>query len=178
MHSNRSDASILTYICSVHIVLLGKSINLPLSPQSLWSFKNMTNTWRIQACQILFGCLNPVADLLFWSLSAWQCVSLTGLFQQGSLGWESIAQDERDAGKMEIYWRGNQWLSCQADACSSHSPSQNYRKGLIVFDYCLGRFYHWKAFCSLMCVSVHVHVHSSRPAFPMVLILLRQEWQK
>lgn len=49
-----------------------------------------------------FACLNPVADLLFWSLFAWQCVSLTGLFQQASLMWECrTRQRERDTGE----WR-------------------------------------------------------------------------
>lgn len=65
---------------------------------------------------------------------------------------------------MEIYWRGNQWLSRQADACSSHLQSQDYWKGLIVFDYCLGHFYPYKAFCT--CVSVHVR--QFRPVSPVV----------
>lgn len=84
------------------VLLVGMSVNLTLSPPSLWSIKDVTNTWRIhKACQILFGCLNPVADLVFWSHSAWQCVSLTGLLQQGSLMWECVAYEERDTGE----WR-------------------------------------------------------------------------
>lgn len=134
--------------------LLGMSVNLPLSLPSLWSFRDMTNTWRIhKACQILFGCLNPVADLVFWSLSAWQCISLTGLLQQGSLMWEWYCIRRGGHWRMEIYWLGNQWLSCQADACSSHLLSQCYWKDLIVFDYYLGHFYPWKTFCTVMCVS-------------------------
>ena len=37
----------------------------------------MKNSWGLPDS---FGHLNPVADSLFWSFSAWQCVSLTGLF--------------------------------------------------------------------------------------------------
>lgn len=81
----------------VTLMLVGMSVNLALSPPSLWSLTDMTNTWRIhKACQILSGRFkNPVADLLFWSLVCLAvCLINRGWFQQGSLMWECIAEEE------------------------------------------------------------------------------------
>ena len=150
-------------------MLVGMSVNLTLSPQSLWSFKNMTNTWRIhKACQILFGRLKPCC---WFALLKSFCLAVCLIKRPVStrltgVGVYCIGRE----GHWRIYWRGNQWLSCQADACSSHSPSQDYWKGLMVFDYCLGHFYPWKASCTLMCVSF-------RPAVPIVCWFYSQKWR-
>lgn len=139
-------------------MLVEMSVNLTLSPPSCWSFKDMTNTWRIhKACQTSFWTLKPCC---WFALLKSFCLAVCLINRAVSTRLTDVGVcciGREGHWRMEIYWRGNQWLSCQADACSSQSPSQYYWKGLMVFDYCLGRFYPWKAF-TFMCVPVHVCV--------------------
>lgn len=170
---------IFQYVCSAHSCWWGCLLTSHYLQQSLWSFKDMTNTWRIhKACQILFGRLKSVADLLFWSLSAWQCVSLTGLFQQGSLMC-CVAEEKRDTGE---------WRSIGVEINGYHvrqmlAPLSRRVSTIGKDSWCLiiakAIFIPWKKlFCTLMCVSLHVCVRVCfvRTASPYpclcVLILL------
>lgn len=125
-------------------------------PQSLWSFVDMTNTWRfIKLARFLFGRLKSCcwfALLKSFCLAVCLINRAVSVFPS-DVGVHSIGREGH--WRMEIYWRGNQWLSCQADAWSSHPPSQCYWKGLTAFDYCWCIFFihPWKALCALMCVS-------------------------
>lgn len=118
----------------------------PLKPLKL---EDMTNTWRfIKLARFLFGRLNSCCWFaLLKSFCLAVCLINRAVSVSPSDG-EVHCIGREGHWRMEIYWRRNQWLSCQADAWSSHPLSLCYWKGLAAFDYCWGRCYP-----ALMCVS-------------------------
>lgn len=157
-------------------MLVGMSVNLTFistGPQKFLEY-DMKNSWSLPDS---FWTLKPCCRFALLK-SFCMAVCLINRAVSSSLtdvGVRCIGRKRH--WRMEIYWRGNQWLSCQADACSSQSPSQDYWKVLMALDYCLGHFYPWRAFCTLMCVSVHVRVHSLRHAFCIVCGFYCQKWK-